>query len=134
MIADLDLDTNGVRLTVTGLSRTIKRLEKAGAAAQDMRDLMHEVGTIVLAAAQPRAPRRSGRLARTGRAGHGKTKAVVRYGGARAPYAGVIHYGWPDHHIRGRHWVDAALAATRPQQLATLERGITRILKQADLI
>lgn len=96
-----------------------------------MKELMHDLGMIVVKAANP--PSRSGRLRETLRAGRGKTKAVVRAGGARAPYAGVIHYGWPAHNIGRQPFLLDALNAERGDILQTLEQGLEEILKKNDL-
>lgn len=133
MAGDADTQTGGVRLRITGLNRTVRALKKAGADAADMKDLMHEVGMVVVRSATPRVRVKSGRLASTIRAGRGQTKAVVRAGGRRTPYAGVQHYGWPAHHITARPFVVAALAATRQQTLDRLDRGIGQILQRNNL-
>lgn len=130
---DADTQTGGVRLRITGLTKTIRALKKAGADAGDMKDLMHEVGMVVVRAGGPRVRVKSGRLASTLRAGRGQTKAVVRAGGARTPYAGVQHYGWPAHHIAARPFLVAALAATRQQTLDRLDQGIAQILDKNNL-
>lgn len=88
--------------------------------------LMHDVGMVVVRAAQP--PVKTGKTRDTLRAGKGKTKAVVRAGGARAPYVGVTHYGTPGGEILPNPWLLEALQDTRPQVLSTLEAGIDQIL------
>ncbi|QKS15598.1 hypothetical protein HUN59_04635 [Curtobacterium sp. Csp2] len=119
----------GVR--IEGLNRTIRALSKAGADAQDMRDLMHEIGMLVVSAAQP--PSRSGRLQSTIRAGRGKTKAVVRMGGARAPYGGVIEYGDPARNISKAGTLEDALTREQGPAVAKLDQGIGAILRKNDL-
>lgn len=133
MALELDGEFGGGagRVRVKGLSKTVRALEKAGAGAQDMRDLMHEIGTLVVRAANP--PILSGRLGNTIRAGRGKTKAVVRAGGARAPYAGVQEYGWPAHNITATHYLTEALQAERADVLRALDDGLDEILRRADL-
>jgi hypothetical protein len=120
-----------VRLRVSGLRTTVRDLERAGADTQDMRQLIHTVGMIVVRAAT--APVRSGKLEGTIRAGRGKTKAVVRAGGARAPYAGVIHYGWPARGIQAQPFLVDALQAQRNNVLQALETGIDEILRKNNL-
>ncbi|OKL49387.1 hypothetical protein BM477_04755 [Boudabousia marimammalium] len=121
-------------MKVTGLNRTLRQLEQAGAAAGDMKDLMHQIGESVIERARPAVPRgKSGKLARSLRAGRGKTKAVVRAGGARVPYAGVIHYGWPAHHIRPQPFYLTAMQAAQTQILDQLNQGISDLLEKADL-
>lgn len=117
----------GVRVRIDGLNRVVRRLNQAGADAEDMRDLMHSLGEIVIQGARP--PRRTGRLAGDMRAGRGKTKAVVRAGRAGIPYAGVIHYGWPKRGIRPQPFLTTALQQRHQQVFTALENGINRILQ-----
>ncbi|MBZ4485962.1 hypothetical protein LQ938_09715 [Microbacterium sp. cx-55] len=131
MSDDLELTAGPGRVRVQGLKRTLRQLSQAGADAEDMKSLMHELGEIVVKAANP--PERSGTLAGTIRAGRGKTKAVVRAGGARARYAGVIHYGWPARNIAARPFLTDALQSRRAEIFRTLDRGLADILRQNDL-
>lgn len=120
-----------VSFRVEGLRKTIRDLERAGAQTQDMRELMHSLGSIVVRAAD--APVLTGRLASTIRAGKGKTKAVVRAGGARARYAGVRHYGWPARNIEPARFLVEALQETREQVFDELDQGIAAILQRNGL-
>lgn len=126
-----EIVSGDTRIRVSGLRKSIRALEKAGADAQDMRDLMHEVGNVVVHAAS--APVLSGRLESTIRAGRGKTKAVVRAGGARAPYAGVIHYGWPDRNLPANPFLSDALAAQRGEVFRTLDEGMADLIHRNNL-
>ncbi|WP_084130313.1 hypothetical protein [Demequina sp. NBRC 110055] len=128
---DFTIASGDVRLRVEGLGRTLRAMSKAGADAEDMRDLMHSLGLIVVHAATP--PTETGTLASTLRAGRGKTKAVVRAGGARAPYAGVQHYGWPARNITAQPFLSDALNKTRPQILNALNDGLGELLRKNDL-
>ena len=123
--------SGGVRVRIDGLNAVVRKLNRAGADAGDMRDLMHEVGNIVVRSAHP--PVRSGGLQATVRAGRGKTKAVVRAGGAKAPGAGVVHYGWPARNIRPQPFLTTALSAQHAQIFAALERGLDALLRKNDL-
>ena len=135
---NLNVDAGGVRLKITGLRETLKALNDIGAETEDMRDLMHDVGMVVVRHAKARAPRGdTQKLVRSLRAGRGKTKAVVRAGGARIPYAGVIHYGTREavranKKLRGDYTRNAfivdALQATHGEVLRTLNRGINDII------
>lgn len=118
-----------------GLRRTLRALEAAGASAEDMRDLMHALGMIVVDRARQRAPVRSGALSQSIRAGRGKTKAVVRAGfdSQRLPYAAVIHYGWPKRNIRANPYLTTALEESQQEVLAAFTEGIDQLLKDSDL-
>lgn len=120
------------RVRVKGLSRTLRSLERAGADAQDMKNLMHSLGMLVARAAD--IPNRTGRLASTVRAGKGKTKAVVRAGGARAHYGPVVHYGTPDGTVTPNPFLVNALRSQRDHIFRELDRGIDEILRKNDLI
>lgn len=130
---DIHVTTPGCRIRVTGLSRTLRAMEKAGASAADMRDLMHAIGTTVVTAARPRARHKTGALAATIRAGRGKTKAVVRAGTARVPYAGPQHYGWPARHITPNPFLTTTITDTQTQLVNQLDAGLTRLLADTDL-
>lgn len=121
-----------VRIRVTGLRKTMRDLERAGADATDMKELIHDLGQIVVNATT--VPSMTGNLAGTVRAGRGKTKAVVRAGGARAPYAGVIHYGWPAHNIAPQPYLVDALQRERGAVVEALNEGIEDILRKNDLL
>lgn len=129
---DFEIASGDVRLKVEGLGKTLRALSKAGAESDDMKDLMHSLGQIVVDAANP--PVMSGKLSGTIRAGRGKTKAVVRAGGARAPYAGVVHYGWPARNIEAQPFLTDALNSERGDILRQLDDGITKLLQANDLL
>ena len=121
----------GYTVRVEGLREVQRKLNRAGADAEDMRDLMHSLGQIVVDAAA--VPHRTGRLAGNVRAGRGKTKAVVRAGGARVPYAGVIHYGWPARGISPQPYLTDALQARKNEIYNALEAGVNEILARNNL-
>ena len=131
-MADFEVVNGPARLRVNGLRKAVRDLQKAGADTQDMKELMHEVGSVVVRAAEP--PELSGRLKRSIRAGRGKTKAVVRAGGARAPYAGVINYGDPARNISPYPYLTEAIQSTRSDILETLDKGIEDIMRKNDLL
>lgn len=134
MGGDFEVTNGDITLRVEGLSKTLRALSAAGAASEEMRALMHSLGMVVVNAATPKAPVKSGLLASTARAGKGKTKAVVRAGGARTPYAGRVHYGDP--HAGGiapHPFLVDALQATRGTIFRELDQGIADLLKKANL-
>lgn len=130
-VADFTVTDGPLTMRVEGLSKTVRQLSKAGASAEDLKELMHSIGQLVVDASD--VPTVSGRLAATVRAGRGKTKAVVRAGGARAPYAGVRHYGWPARGIAPAPFLTDALDRRRSAILAALDQGIGDLLAKHDL-
>lgn len=133
MSGDFDITSGDTRIKVTGLSQTLRAMSKAGADAEDMRDLMQTLGMLVVTAARPSVPMLSGSLQTTLRPGKGKTKAVVRAGGARTPYAGVIHYGWPKRNIAPSPFLTDALQSARSEVFAGLDQGLNELLQKNNL-
>lgn len=129
---DGEFSSGAGRVRIEGLTKASRALTRAGADMQDMKDLMHELGLMVVNAAD--TPSISGTLQSTLRAGRGKTKAVVRAGGARAPYAGVIEYGWPAHNISPASFLRDALDRERGNVLTALDDGLGDLLRKNDLI
>lgn len=115
---------------VEGLAALIKAMKQAELDMADLKDANKAAGTIVLDAARPRTPRRTGRLASTGRASRAARKAVVQFGKASVPYGPVVHFGWPAHHIAANPWVFSATARTEGEWLAAYETDIQKILDQ----
>jgi len=80
------------------------RLVKALAAVEDEvtdKTVHQAAAEVVLDAAQGFAPKRSGALARTGRASATKGSGVVRFGGPRTPWAAPVHFGAPPPRAQG---------------------------------
>ena len=127
------LSETGTRVRVKGLRETIRALEQAGAATDDMKDLMHEIGLIVSRSAASHVPVKSGRLQRSLRAGRGKTKAVARAGSARLPYAPIIHYGWPARRIPARPFLTDAVTREQHTVVTALVEGLGEIIDKLNL-
>lgn len=122
----------GATILVEGIPEINRKLAAAGKDATSMSTLMHSLGNIVIAHASP--PRESGELGGTLRAGRGKTKAVVRAGyAARAPYAGVVHYGDPHRGHRAQPFLTDALARSRGQVITALSAGLDDVLQKNNL-
>lgn len=116
-----------VKFRVFGYRKAVRDLERAGVASDDLKKVMSDVGSIVVRNAK--VPQRTGRLDRTLRAGKGKTKSVVRLGGARAPYAGVRNYGWPARNIPAMNpSLEDTVKASQQEIFETVENGIQDLL------
>lgn len=100
---------------VEGLSQFVRAMKAAGVDVMDLKDANQAAGNTVLPSATARAPRRSGALAGSGRANRAARGAVIRFGSARVPYAGPIHWGWPARHIAAQPWVATAAESTEPR-------------------
>ncbi len=123
---------NTAAVRVDGLRELNRALGKAQADAGDQKELMHELGMIVVRAARP--PVLNGDLAASIRAGRGKTKAVIRAGGARAPHAAVQHYGWPAHNIEPKPFLTDALTSRTAEIVEAFDKGMGEILRKNGLI
>jgi hypothetical protein len=134
MASDIvELGNGDSSIRIEGLNRTIRSLKKAGTDAQDLKDLMHAIGEVIVRAAQADVPKKSGALAQSIRAGRGATKAVVRAGSAKVPYAGPINYGWAARNIRGGRFLNNAANSNQGTAVDMLDRGIQEIIKRNDL-
>ena len=125
-----EYQNRGIR--IDGLRELNAKLRAAGDASADMPDLMHRLGSIVIANAK--VPTDSGELAGTLRAGRGRTKAVVRAGYAkRGRYAGVVHYGNPHRGTRAQPFLIDALRRSQTQLVSELQTGIDQLMRKHNL-
>ena len=124
--------TEPVGVTVRG-ARELRRSMRA--AGEDMTQLnaAHKLASAIVAAdAARRAPRRTGRLAGSIRPAGTRTRAEVRAGFKRVPYAGPIHWGWPRKGIRPSLFLTTAAAATETAWTAAYRAEVERILNQIE--
>lgn len=121
----------GGTVKVEGLSKLNRALTQAGVDSTDMKTLMHEIGTMVIRAANP--PVYTGRLAQSLKAGRGKTKAVVKAGGARVPYGPVIHYGNANRNIEPNPFLLTALQQQKQEVVNMINNGIGDVLRKNNL-
>lgn len=106
------------QVRVDGLPALRRELRALAGDVDDLKDANAAAARIVAAAAAARAPHRTGRLAASIRGNRAVSRATVLAGGARLPYAGPVHYGWPAHHIEANPFVTDAAEATEPIWLA----------------
>jgi hypothetical protein len=107
------------------LSTTLRRAEQN---LDDLKDANARVGAMVAQWASVRAPRRTGRLGQSVRAGRQAGAAVVSAGTAAVPYAGPIHWGWRSRHITAQPWVSEAAVETQPAWLPVYQADIQKVL------
>lgn len=115
-------------IRVEGLRQLKASMKRAGIDVQDLKDAHKAAAELVQRAAQPRAPRRSGRLAASMRSAGTQSAAIVRAGGARTPYAGPIHWGWPARHIVAQPWIAEAAEQTEPAWAHTYMAAIEAVV------
>lgn len=116
---------------VEGLRDLQRRLRQIDRGLVDgFKDVHRIIALTVLSRAQPGAPQRSGRLLRSGRASGTQRTSTVRYGGARVPYAGPIHYGWPVRKIEPHPWLLEAAHTSEPTWLETYNAHLRRLVEE----
>ncbi|GAA2118607.1 hypothetical protein GCM10009802_20330 [Streptomyces synnematoformans] len=117
-------------VAVEGGRELRRRLRDIDGGLEDLKTQHRWVARYVTQAALPGTPRRTGRLASTGRASGTKTASIVRFGRASVPYAGPIHYGWPARHIPAHPWVIDAAQRTEPVWRGHFEDSIRTLVER----
>lgn len=118
----------GDAVRVDGLRKFTTALNNIGVELDDLKNVMGDVGEVVASAARPLTRPKSGQLAGTIRPSRTKNKAVVRAGTARAPYAGVIHFGWAARNIRPNPYLYIALDKRRDEVLQRFDQEIASLV------
>lgn len=112
---------------VEGLGALVKALKAAEDDLGELKEANQAAARIVLDESRPRTPRRTGRLAASGRVNKAAKKASVIYGKASVPYALPIHWGWASRGIEAQPWVLKAAETSRPQWMGAYEAELERI-------
>lgn len=120
-------------LQVEGARQLRASLKRAGVSLQDLKDAHAEVAALVATRSKPEAPvgvggPHPGQLRDSTRSSGTQSAAIVRAGSAGVPYAGPIHWGWPNRHIVAQPWLYDAAANTQTAWLATYLRAIEAVV------
>lgn len=122
-------------LRVEGGRQLRAALRQAAGDLGELKDVNREAAGVAARAGQAIAPRRTGMLAGSVRAGATQSAAIVRAGNARVPYAGVIEYGWAARHIAPHPFLREGATRTEPHWIelyrARIEQLIHRIERKA---
>lgn len=116
----------GMTGTVEGAGRLALTLGHAADQLADLGPVDREVGQLVLGAVDP--PRRTGALASTVDAVDDAGGVTLTAGSPAVPYAGVIHEGWPAHHIRAQPFMTKAIDKTTDEIANRYERHVDEAL------
>lgn len=100
------------QVRVIGGRRLRKTLKAAGVDLRELSAINKKAASVVAGSARGSAPARSGRLASSIRPGATQRAGVVRAGRASLPYAGVIHWGWPQRNIAAQPFLSEAAQST----------------------
>ena len=132
------IEVQGVKVFTTQLRKMDDGTRK------ELRKVYVQSAAVVFRNAMPRVPVRSGRLKSTMRVSASTRSGSVRAGGKRsAPYAGPVHFGWPNRPNRARSWqggpiapnpfLYSALDARRSEVEGMFARGVMKAAKKAGL-
>lgn len=114
------------QVTVENLPEVRRQLRAFQGDVEDLKDANAAAAETVAAAAAGRAPRRTGRLAGSGRGNRAAGRATVIFGGAAVPYAGPVHWGWPARGIEGDPFVVEAAQETESSWLPVYEQAVAQ--------
>ncbi|MEV3852736.1 hypothetical protein AB0J38_00160 [Streptomyces sp. NPDC050095] len=123
---------------IDGLDELIRRLRHTEHGMDDFKALNARIGDMVGHYAMGAAPIRTGTLATSMRSSGTKRTAIVRFGGARVPYANPIHWGWQSRPnaargwrggpINANPWASRAARQSEPRWVASYRDAIERLL------
>lgn len=99
---------------IDGARELRRTLRAAGDDLEDLKEANQAAAEVAAAAARGRAPVLTGRLSSDIRASGTKTAGIIRAGRKKIPYAGAIHWGWPDRGISARPYLTEGAKATEP--------------------
>lgn len=124
----------GRQVSVEGARELRKALKTVGDEAKaGLKETNLEVAEIVARAAVTKVPAQSGALRETIRAAGAQTRASVKAGFKRVPYAGPIHFGWPDRGIAPQTFLYDALDSRRGEVLDAYQSGMGDLLRKNGL-
>jgi hypothetical protein len=132
------IEVQGVKVFTTRLKKMDDGTRK------ELKSVYIQSANIVFRNALPRVPVRSGNLKSTLRVSASTRSGSVRAGGKRlAPYAGPVHFGWPNRPNYNKEWFGgpirpntflyAALDARRSEVEFQFARGVMKAAKKAGL-
>ena len=121
-------------IKVAGLKQALKALQEIGVPAEEIKQANADAAELVLQAARPLVPVRSGKLLGTLRAGKALGKATVSAGRASVPYANPIHWGWYKKHIQPQPFFVKALGYTREEVMKTYFRQLEGLIDKQNTI
>jgi len=91
-------------VSVADLNKFTRKLKQYEGAVEDLKAAHKSAANLVAATARPLVPTRTGRLAGTLRTGATNRGGRVAAGRKAVPYAGPIHFGWPNRPDRAKGW------------------------------
>lgn len=120
--------SNQTGIKVEGGRQIRSQLKAAGEDLSDLKDAHLSAAELVVRAAEPKTPRKTGRLAATGRAAGTATQAIMRWGGGAVKQAGPVHFGWAERNIKPQPWATDTAQETEPQWTEIYFAKVQRVL------
>lgn len=120
---------SGVNIELEGQREFRRALRAMGDDLDDLKAAHLAGARIVMKEALELVPVLTGTLQETIRASGTKTRGVVRAGYKRVPWAGPIHFGWPDRNITPQPFLYDAIDHRRDEVLDVYWDRVTRIAR-----
>jgi HK97 gp10 family phage protein len=118
------------RVEVRGLTKLTRALRKAGVEIKDMKAANARVGDIVVQAARPVTPHRTGALANSIRPAQRQSGVIVRAGGVRGVrYAKYVEYGTKK--MAARSYLVKTVNDTQPRWMDEYAEELQRLMDKA---
>lgn len=117
---------------VDGLKQLRKTLKAAGDDLSDLKAANAEAAEVAAAGGRTRVPTLTGLLASSIRSTGTKTAGIVRAGKAAIPYAGPIHWGWPNRGIPENPFLSDGATDTEPTWLPIYENRLNEIINTVE--
>lgn len=95
---------------------------------KDLKATHAKISAAVTPVAKRDAPHVSGALVSSIRGTGTASAAIVRAGGAKVPYGGPIHWGWPARNIVGQPFLTDAGKSTEPAWVGIYEHDIQALI------
>jgi hypothetical protein len=120
------------RIQVRGAKEARRAFGRLEDGLKDLKALHADAAAIVEREAERIVPTVSGALGASIRTSATGRRATIRAGGARVPYAGVIHFGWPGHNIEPQPFLYDAIERRSGDVIVRYARGIDGLLERLD--
>lgn len=130
----LGADDAPIRTEILGLREVQRDLRKLGDDTKtELKDTHKAAAEVVVLGAKRLVPYRTGRLADSIRALATNTSGKVRAGSASVPYAGPIHFGWPNRRIAPQPFIYDAMDARVDEIRGLYDKRIQELIERYDL-
>lgn len=127
----LGKDDAPVRAQIVGLREVQRELRALSVDTKEaLGDTHRKAAEVVVMGAKRYVPYRTGALSNSIRALATKSSGRVRAGSASVPYAGPIHFGWPDRRIAPQPFIYDALDERFYAVKAIYEKRINELIDQ----